>query len=96
MKGNKSPKDHSGSVGDLVIFPQFNCMDDLLVPTCLFSRLYLWLVKGLGPGPGEVDGGWVFFLSKLLELFLFLLGIIYQQMVNCCYWLVVRIHGIPL
>ena len=27
--------------------------------------------EGLGPGPGEVDGGWVFFLSKLLELLFF-------------------------
>jgi len=95
MKGNKSPKDHSGLVGDLVIFPEFNCMDDLLVPTCLFSRLYLWLVKGLGPGPGEVDGGWVFFFANCWSCSFFFAGH-YQQMVNCCCGLVIRIYGIPL
>lgn len=72
-------------------------MDDLLVPTCLFSRLYLWLVKGFGPGPGEVDGGMEVgcFSLQSVGVVPFFAGN-YQQMVNCCCGLVVRIHGIPL
>ena len=42
--------------------------------------------EGLGPGPGEVDGGWVFFLSKLLELLFFLLGIISKWLLVVVGW----------